>query len=138
LGVESDFFSGGEPEIHMSRPFSGNTIMLWRNLMNTSIQKINEHLQTALAASERGIEAAKRARATIQMCPLGHLKKDVYQARIRNHRGELMAYRWVCRRCGNFLSVPPWENLIGNPFGIMERSESFRDGFVLDSIHDSV
>lgn len=105
-----------------------------RNTMNRTIENIKNVLEQATQSAERAIDSAKRARATLRLCPLGHLQKDVYQATIRDSYGKLLYYRWVCRRCRNFLDCPPWENLIGNTFGIRERSEQIRDIAVLDSV----
>lgn len=62
----------------------------------------------------------------IQKCPDGHHQQDVYQDRITGVGGEVKGYRYRCKRCRVTLDVTSSENLIGNPFDIVEKRDEVK------------
>jgi hypothetical protein len=67
-------------------------------------------------------------------CENGHLQQDVYKENVRNISGRIIAQRFRCRTCRQTLDVDHTENLIGNPFDIVERRDEEKDRWVLDEI----
>lgn len=75
----------------------------------------------------------KRSRKK-ERCHDGHHQCDVTKRSICDKRGRLIGQRFVCRSCRQTLDVDSSENLIGNPFDIIERRESFKDGLLFESL----
>jgi hypothetical protein len=67
-------------------------------------------------------------------CENGHRQSDVTKRSIVDKRGHLIGQRFVCRSCRQTLDVDCNQNLIGNPFDIIERRESEKDNDALNTI----
>jgi len=67
----------------------------------------------------------------INQCKNGHNEKDVIQAKVLNTDGKIIAYRYKCKMCRRSMDVSSSENLIGNPFSIVERMDNFKTELVL-------
>jgi hypothetical protein len=59
-------------------------------------------------------------------CSDGHPEKEVILRRVRNILTGKTARQFVCLRCRQTLTLTDEENLIGNPFGILERTDEVR------------
>ena len=56
-------------------------------------------------------------------CVEGHPEKEVIIRRVHNAITGKTSRQFVCLRCRQTLTLTDEENLIGNPFGILERTE---------------
>lgn len=71
-------------------------------------------------------------------CHDGHHLVDVYQDIIRGVSGQIIGYRYRCKKCRYTLDVPSSENLIGNPFDIIEKRDSFKTEAFLDWVEMAI
>ena len=74
----------------------------------------------------------------IEKCKDGHLQTDVYQEKVNHSNGKRVTYRYRCRRCKHYLDVPANENLLGNPFDIIERRDENKAQVVLDEVFQPI
>jgi hypothetical protein len=71
-------------------------------------------------------------------CENGHLQQDVYKENVRNIRGHIIAQRFRCHTCRQTLDVDHTENLIGNPFDIVERRDEEKYNSMMNYIDISL
>ena len=75
----------------------------------------------------------KNQKRNIGNCVGGHDEKDVLVLRVSRF-GREPIQRYKCRRCKRTMDVPNNGNLIGNPFGIKQRTQEYHIQEVLEYV----
>jgi len=79
------------------------------------------------------MKAKKRRRRP--PCAGGHPAKEVIIRRVHNAITGETSRQFVCLRCRQTLTLKGEENLIGNPFGILERTEENSEKKLFAELH---